>query len=295
MELVSHRLTYKPGDVITVMPLGDIQWTGDPNETAIHQLQYAIDYGLKHRAWFVGMGDYIDFMSPSNRQRLSAAGLYDTAQSVIDRAAYDLVQNLYDRFLKPTTGRWLGLLEGHHFTKFEDGTTSDQQLCRLLKTRFLGSCAYVGLMFTEQFKRSQVARGTVNIWCHHGNGGGQSAAAPVQKLETHVYGEWEADIYICGHMTKQAAVPKNRVYPQWYGTPHLQHNKKVLVGSGGFAKAYTEGSKHGQVPRGGYVEQRMLKPVVLGCPVIRVAPRHNHTGSGSMHRRQWSPDITVEV
>jgi hypothetical protein len=292
MELVRHKIQAKRGQTITILPIGDIQWAGDADEVALNLLHQAIDYGMSQKAWFLGMGDYTDPLSPSNRQRLTAANLYDTAKGFIDRSTSALVKELYQTVLKPTKGRWLGCLSGHHFHQYESGDTSDQELCRLLEAKFLGSCAYVGLAIGD------VGRpyGMVNIWCHHGVGSGQSASAPVQKIESVVYGEWEADIYIIGHHTKVASVPKNRVYPVWDGIPHLSHRKKVLVGSGGFSKAYVEGARQGRVPRGGYVEQRMMKPVVLGCPIIRIVPqlRVRDSRQSGAHRT-WDPQITVET
>ena len=49
---------------------------------------------------------------------------------------------IIDKFLKPTVGRWIGAVEGHHF--FEGGgATTDQFLCDWLKTTFLGTAAYI--------------------------------------------------------------------------------------------------------------------------------------------------------
>jgi len=91
-----------------VIPIGDIQWAGDSKQVALDQLKATIARGMEKDAWFVGMGDFIDFMSPSNRQRITGAALYDSAMDVIDNAATDLVQELYEKVLKPTKGRWLG-------------------------------------------------------------------------------------------------------------------------------------------------------------------------------------------
>lgn len=288
MELVKHRIPVKRGQTITILPIGDIQWAGDPNEVAVGLLQEAIEYGRQTNAYYIGMGDYTDVLSPSNRERLASANLYDTARGFLDRSASGLVKEVYEKFLKPTKGKWLGMLEGHHYFKYEAGNTSDQELCQLLEARHIGSCAYIGLSFVEGDRNL----GTVNVWCHHGAGGGISAASPIQKLESYVYGEWEADIYLMGHMTKISSTPKNRCYPIWDGIPHLSHRKKILCGTGGFSKAYVEGSRQGQVPRGGYVEKRLMKPVVLGCPIIRIVPRLEMREHGL---RTWSPKISAET
>ena len=63
MELTSYQVN-KPGEFI-LMPIGDIQYTGTRYDTAdIDRLKRHIEWGITHDAWFLGMGDYIDFASP---------------------------------------------------------------------------------------------------------------------------------------------------------------------------------------------------------------------------------------
>ena len=149
MELVTHTFTGKLRDhePIAIAPIGDIQWAGMKGPTAKDHLKRHIDHCMELKALFVGLGDYIDFLSPSNRQRLKSAALYETAEDVIDDKAMELVWELYEKFLKPTKGRWLGMLEGHHFTQLKTGETTDQRLCQLLDAKFLGSSAYIRLQF----------------------------------------------------------------------------------------------------------------------------------------------------
>ena len=293
MQLISRDFPWKP---LVIMPVGDIQWFGDDAEVALGKLRTHILWGVRQGAWFLGMGDYIDAFSPSNRQRLKSAGLYDNANRVVDRAAVGLVDQLYAKALAPSKGRWLGLLAGHHFADLRDGTTTDQYLARKLGTNFLGDCAYVRLRFIRGNHQ-----GTVLIWCHHGEGSGMSAAAPVQKLEK-LPATWEGDIFLMGHQSKIAVAPVDRCFPVWPRTdgmqePKLYYRTVVLCGTGSFMKGYVEGRREGQTPRGTYIEKRMLRPVSLGAPVITVTPREKDTprnGRGA-HTSVWLPDIRVSV
>lgn len=295
--MISRTFHREVGDKkpFVLMPLGDIQWTGSEGDCATKILEERIDTGLALGAWFFGMGDYIDYASPSNRQELRSARIYDNAKAVHDRAARGLVDELYDKFLKKTKGRWLGLLEGHHFSELETGITSDQYLCEKLEAPFLGTCAYVGL----HFKLGKTNSGTVNIWGHHGSGNGQSQAAPVTKLE-RLLPDFESDIYLIGHMTKQAAAPTNRVYPMWHnsGDPDkhkLRHVSKLLVGTGGFGKGYIERNMQGLTPRGTYVEQGMMRPAVLGCPIVRIVPRLLNREIEGQHTHWFQPTLSAEL
>ncbi len=292
MELVTYRFPVKTrqNDTLLLLPIGDIQWAGDKKEVALDMLKRHIEWGVENKAYFLGMGDYIDFLSPSNRERLRASGLYDTALNVVDQKAKDLVEELYDKALKPSKGRWFGLLEGHHYSDYRDGTTSDQHLARLLDTTHLGTSAYVRLLFE---RGSSV--GGVNIWCHHGTGGGQMLGSSLNRAEKRIPG-FEADIYLMGHDTKKVAGPIDRLEPWWpkgksKAVPRLVHRTKIVASTGGFMRGYIAGSRAGQVPRGGYVEKGMMNPTSLGGILVKIRPRWVEEDGASM----WLPDLNVEL
>lgn len=293
MEQAEYRFNIKdlPGGVFTLIPLGDIQYDGSKESSSLKLLKETIDRGTKAGAYYIGMGDYTDFLSPSNRERLKTAGLYDTAHDVIERTGEKLVEEIAE-ILAPTKGRWLGLLEGHHFQEFAAGDTSDMRLARILGTKHLGTSAYIHLVFTQGSKAVETV-----IWCQHGIGNGQSPAAPISKLD-NVMRAFEADIYLLGHMTKLAHTPTNRIYPSWRGADFkLHHRTQHLVGTGGFSRGIQVGRKSGQVPRGTYVEQGMMRPTALGAPTIRIEPvrvteRH---GSGAPVSDTLTLKSTVEL
>ena len=290
MELVSHVIPAKVGQEILVMPISDVQWSGRDSEVALGMLKRHIEWGVERGAWFIGLGDYIDFMSPSNRQRFANAGLYDTAVKSVDDKAASLTEDLFLKALAPSKGRWLGLLEGHHFHQYRDGTTTDQDLAKRLDAPFLGSCAFVRLVL----KLTKTRVGAVTIWCHHGVGGGATVGAPLNKLE-RLLASWEADIYLMAHHHKKVAGPIDRVEAAWgggsgggeRGKATLVHRTKIIACTGGFLKGYAQGEMDGKVPRGGYVEQKMLNPVALGGILVKIRPRYT---AGA-----WSPDLNVEL
>ena len=292
MELVTFKVKRTKADhtPIVIRPIGDIQWTGKKGATALDTLKRDIDSTLKQDGYFIGLGDYIDFMSPSNRQRKRAAALYDTAEDVIDDKAMDLVLELYDLALKPTKGRWLGLLEGHHFSELKTGDTTDMRLCQMLEAQFLGTSAAIRFQFDIHNRRSNVV-----LWAHHGTGGGTKACAPLNKLE-NLSPYWGGfDVFLMAHTTKAPAVPINRVYPRWHGNgaPDLIHKKIYFVSTGGYSKAYRVGNKQGRVPRGDYAEQGVMNPSVIGSPLLKIYPRLDypkHKSSG-----EWAPEVRVEI
>ncbi len=296
MELVAKRIVVpKDCQEIVIAPIGDIQWSGRKELIAYSALKEYIAEAVERQAWFVGMGDYVDFASPSNRQRLQAAALYDTAQQVIDDKARALVDELFADLLQPTVGRWLGLLEGHHWTHLLTGETTDQHLCELVQAPFLGTSAFIGLTFTDRDDNTHV----VTLWAHHGAGGGQKVHAPILKLE-NLASSFDCDVMMVAHMTKRATGVIQRCYPVWQSAaPVIRHKEIHLVGCGGWAKGYAERSRQGNTPRGGYVEQKMLTPVALGAPFVRIRPRtrriDEHKKTGGKNQRFWEPEIRVET
>jgi hypothetical protein len=295
VELLSFKIAQTQSDhrPIVIAPLGDIQYAGQRGPTSKSLLKEHIAQCLEEKAWFIGMGDYIDFMSPSNRQRRQAAAFYDLTEDTIDDKALDLVLELYQEYLKPTKGRWIGMLHGHHYTWLKTGDTSDQRLCQLLETRFLGTSAYIRLQFVIP---KSSTRCNVTLWAHHGCGGGQKAGAPLGKIEDQAASFPGADIYLMGHTTKSPVAPIEQIYPRWHGhgAPDLVHKRVYLVNSGGFAKGHAKASKQGNVPMGGYVEQGMMRPASLGAPIIRIEPRRHKIGSKN-GMGTWAPRIRVEV
>lgn len=290
MELVKVNIPWQQSKVFYLSFLGDFQWAGKSGPTAKDTLRRHIDRCLELDAWYIGMGDYIDFLSPSNRQRLSSAALYDTATDVIDEKAMDLVQELFDQFLRPTKGRWIGLLEGHHFTQLKSGDTTDQRLAGMLGTRFLGTSAYINLLF-----RMGSGQYPVTLWVHHGCGGGMTDGAPLTRLDRIAARFEGADVFAMGHTTKSPTTRIPKPYPNWNapGGPKLVHRDALLINTGGFSKSYVEGAMQGRTPRGGYAEQRMLPPSSVGAPILSIDPHIIDHKTNKVRSRQWSPDIKV--
>lgn len=260
MELVQFAVPKSYKEVV-IAPLGDVQWSGDVGPTAQDHLRRHIDRALELNAWFIGMGDYTDFMSPSNRASLAATRLYDTSRKVIEQASCGLVDEVYERFLKPTTGRWIGLLEGHHFYEV-GGEHSDSILAQKLKTRLLGTSCYVHIEPCD-----------VTLLATHGLGGGILPGTGLNKLYHWAAGLEGADVYLMGHNTKLASVRLSRPQPVWKPKPDLVHRDIHLVNTGGFSKSNIVGHRAGNAPRGDYAEQGMMTPSPLSAPLVRIDTR----------------------
>ena len=266
-QVLTHRLGSTFDTPIYIAPLGDIQWNGDKNEIWVDGLKDYIAEAMELGAWFIGMGDYVDFASPSNRSALAGIKKYDSTENNLDSIALERQMEVYDKFLRPTKGRWLGMLEGHHYWEYSTGGTSDTRLCELLGAPFLGKAAIVRLAVTCFSNRKL----TYNIWAHHGEGGGSESAMVLRMKRIAQY--WERiDLFLMGHATKKPVTPIPRIEPDFKKVTRLRHRDVYLVGTGGWLKGYVEGRTRKGRASGTYVEERMLDPVSLGAPLIRLTP-----------------------
>ena len=274
MELSSvEHLTNKPlpWKETLVIPIGDIQLQQQRDVVDLDRLKEVVAYGVKNNAWYIGMGDFIDMESPSNRKKLRESGFYDSVVDAIDAKAEELEEEI-QKILKPPGGRWVGLLEGHHYHIHQDGTTSDQRFASFLKAPFLGTCAYINLTFKPNNKSH--GRPKVLIWAHHGRSGGKLLSSPLNQLE-HVVRGFDADIYLLGHHHKAVAGKLARMYAQFNTTVGYLKNKEMIIAcTGSFLKGFMEGVKRDGRPGGLYPEAAMMNPLALGVIKLWIRPTY---------------------
>lgn len=270
-----------PMEEIKLMPIGDIQYGAQGCD--VDRLKRHIKWGVEQGCYFVGLGDYIDLMSPSNRRKYAEAGFYD----VVKEAMVDYVgkkERELEKILAPTRGRWFGLIKGHHMFDFEDGTTSVSRLANFLDCPELGDCAFITLNLVDE--KGKIC--PVKLWLHHGKGGGVTPGAPLNTL-MHVAARFFAHVYLMGHTHTKVttSIPfVDHVFKN--GKPKFQSVNRYLVSTGGFLKGYDEGTKDlGGHPAGSYIEAGMLAPVALGGTLIYIRPRFRNGAP--------CPDITVSV
>lgn len=294
MEFVEvSKLTRKqvPWEQTLLIPLGDIQLQTNPDAVDISALKRTIQFGVDNNAYWIGMGDMIDMESPSNRRALHSSGFYDSVVDAIDAKAEELEQQIIDLLL-PTKGRWIGLHEGHHYHVHQDGTTSDTRIAHALDAPFVGDAAYSRIEFKPPNNGNHGAIG-FNIWSHHGEGNGQSAAAGLTKLERLTRG-FEADIFLMGHTHKIAHTIVQTVRPVWGTQKGSLHHKYIhLVSTGSYLKGYVAQSKRDGRAGGLYPEKKMLNPLTLGSARIWFRPTWRTDG----FTRSGYPvvDVTVEA
>ena len=214
------------------------------------------------RVFFLGLGDYDDFASTSERMALQRGGFHDTTIRTMD----DLMQKKTEDFCKELEfmkGHVIGLIEGNHHYMFQNGVSSTQKMCEYLQCRYLGGVSMIRLTFKKTGSKKAVS---CDIYAHHTagskGGGGRRLGSGLNKLEdmTHV---WDADIYLAGHDHKfNMAMP---TYLYLDNLMKVKEKDRLLVRTGSFQKGW-------MTDETGYVPTFNGQGNFLGAPLIILKP-----------------------
>jgi len=272
MEVFSQRVEWKP---TVLIPVSDVQFGSDA--CSADAFRRSIKRLLKeYEDWqvlFLGLGDYTDSIRPSLRKKYAASDLNEDEHFV--KGLGKEINNHINGFLKlveGTEGKWIGMLEGHHYFDYGNGETSDTKIADRLETRFLGDSTMFNLLFTN----GHGGVVTFKVWAHHGEGGGQNSGAPLNKLEDKLK-TFDADCFLMAHQHKAVTAKKPFLYLNGaYDTPELTHKDRSMTCTGGWLQGYMQGSRFGNRAGGHYPEQRMLTPVSIGGCRIHLIPKRGH-------------------
>lgn len=237
----------EPNQVFTLIPFGDVH--RDSPHCAVERWKEDIESWKKIKnPLFIGLGDYTDFLSTSERMRLRD-GMHDSTDSTLDHMARKQIKGLAKE-LAFMRGRLIGLVNGNHYYQFKDGTTGDHMLANELGTEFLGVAAFVRIVFVFPGKSMRTA--SVDLFTHHGAGGGQkphTSLAAVARMA-----EWaDADIVLQGHDHKRGVLPLNptlSLSDNHRGKLHVKERARWVGRTGSYLKAYIDGQSNYNVDAG---------------------------------------------
>jgi hypothetical protein len=216
----------------------------------------------KKDTYFLGMGDYDDLASTSERSILHSPILHDSTVKTLEKAYLTHTMRLAKE-IKFMKGKLIGMLEGNHYGKLANGTTTTQKLCELMDTTYLGCNSFIQLTFGQEGRHSSRS---VKIFAHHGRGGGRTAGASMNPLEK--MGEMaEADIYLMGDNHAKSIMNKERLTLRTGGGKlRLSRRKILLARTGCFLKGYEPGESS-------YIADANYCPTDLGVVKIELVPR----------------------
>lgn len=263
-----HRFIpqFKKGEQIVLVPFGDVHRSTkrcSEEKWKDFLYRYSSRIALGENIYFLGMGDYDDFLSAGERVKIQNADLHETTEEKIDEVLDRHVNILYKE-LEFAKGRFIGLLEGNHYGRyFHSGITTTQKMCELLQCAYLGGSSFIRLSF--QVDRTRMA---TDIFAHHGLGGGTTGGSSINTVE-RMANVAEADIYLQAHDHKKWGFKSSRLRLCGGKELAIQDRQLVMGRTGSFLKAYEPGTH-------GYVAEKCMRPSDIGNIEIHLRPRITH-------------------
>lgn len=271
MEIVERKIG--GSDKVMIAPIGDFQYGSklfDEEKLARH-----VEYG-NERDWnWLGMGDYLDHFSPSNRRALAqmhATTSHDDLVALLEEAVYNRVEELAG-ILGQEGANWLGLVYGDHSWTFTDGQPADALLARKLKAHILGFSTLVSVKVGD-------CPQPLRIFAQHKSGGPSINPTGKTLALQRTMAAYNADIYLQGHSHLKYGVPlPERALVSKRGKDYLANRTRILGVTGSFLESAIANQRDSNGwPTGSYVEQAGLNPVETGGLVITCKPVEEEWG-----------------
>lgn len=283
MIILRKTVNVKVDQPILIVPIGDVHYnTRDCDKDRFHSLIRWLSNkdNQGYKIIIIGMGDYTDPLSSSERASLLSAkegvGLHASTLEQLDDMAETLAQQFRSAIL-PVSNSILGLLEGHHYMVFSKHSqyrnlTTTEYLSKQIGTIYLGQDALIKLKLPhdQEFR----------IFATHGRG---SVATPGGRLNKRLNMNRvisDAHLYLMGHDHCKLAYPQDSFVKGARKLP--QKLKQYYCGTGAFLQAYRLDS-----PDSTYAEEALMPPSNLG--VVMCSLRLEKHGS------QYRLDYHVSV
>ena len=212
--------------------------------------------GDPDKTYYLGMGDYHDFASTSEKKKIKNSALHETTMESIEDMVYKRNRAL-SMEMSQMRGKLLGFVEGNHNWIFENGMTSTEDLANRMGTEYLGWLCH----YTLTFKIGKSKIQNVYVVACHGKAGGTTAGITLNQVDKLTKIFPVADIYIMGHDHQRGAFPKNILIPS---SGSVKQKRQLLCRSGSFKIGYESG-------KGGYEVRALYKPADLGALKVRVS------------------------
>lgn len=248
-------------DTFHLIPFGDVH--RDSHAFAKDKWQEFLEHCKSTtNPLFLGMGDYTDSFSTSERVILGNDKLHETTKRNFEETVRAKIASLAHE-LEFMKGNMLGILGGNHYIQFSDGTTGDMYLANLLDTQYLGAAT----AFRITFHFSKTHKTCVDIFAHHGKGTGQTTTGRMIAPEkmTQIC---EADIFLMGHNHARGVLPigdKLRIETSTTGL--CIRSRNCWIGrTGGFLRGYVDGETS-------YIVDGALPPTSLGWIEFTLKPK----------------------
>jgi hypothetical protein len=249
----------KIGEPIYLIPFGDIH-----KESYLHDAHHwkkFLDWaGKKKRAYFLGMGDYCEISSATERIVLGNPQLHETTSTRLERFYLDCVGS-FEKDIKFMDGKLIGLLEGNHYSMLSNGATTTMELARRMNTKYLGVCSLIRLSFHYKTHNA-----SIDIFAHHGKGGSRLVGAKLNNVQ-QMAEIARANIYLMGDIHAKVAGDADKFeLKHGKGGLRMRKIKEIYARTGSFTKGYVENEPS-------YVVDSLLNPTNIGVIKIELTPQ----------------------
>ena len=246
----------KFGQPITIWFFGDIH--RDTKNCDVERWKWFLKRTsdtMDENTYFIGMGDYHDFASTREKKYL-ANDMHESTTNLFDQIAEKHNRDIAAE-MSFMRGRLLGLIEGNHSWRFENGKTSTEDLAERLDTKDMGWLCHHSMIFKFE-DRGEVSLVIHNVLCH-GKAGGKTFGITINQVGDLKTIFPVADIYCMGHDHQRAAHPVSVLVPvSCTGGFDVKQKRQFLCRSGSFIKAYQHDSDS-------YEIFKLYKPSDLGA------------------------------
>jgi hypothetical protein len=260
-----HQVTvkYKIGQTFNFRPFGDVH-RDNPGFAKDKWQEFLDDSKKLINPLFLGMGDYWDSFSTSERIILNNSGIHESTKKNMETEGERKVEALAKE-LEFMRGKLIGCMDGNHFIQFPDGTTSDMRLANKLGTDYLGACTATRITFKTKDKHTGSV--SVDIFAHHGKGAGQTTTGRMMNVEKMAQ-ICEADIFLQGHNHARGVLPlgdKLRIDSNASGL-YIRSRHCWIGRTGGFLRGYVN-----EEPS--YIVDALMVPTSLGWIDFTLTPK----------------------
>jgi len=170
---------------------------------------------------------------------------FDATQAIVDR----LNDHLVPKELKPSEARV-------HLERLSDGRVDGG-------IRNLRYCAITRFSAQRRGQSKDHGRAFLDVWSHHGAGGGGTNGAKINKLEKAM-DIMDAGLFLMGHVHSQVA--STRTMLRLNRNSELEEVKKKFIVAASYLRSYEVGR------RDDYSEQGMANPATIGLSYARWRP-----------------------
>jgi len=266
LEIIEKKIGYTRPDKFYLYPLGDLH-TG-----VIHFHEDLLKEKVKEiaslkNAYWIGMGDYADLITPSDFTRWEGKILAPWMKGEEDNIGSAQLEKV-DELLSPIWNKCLGLIIGNHddnIRKYHHFDFIKELLKRAnYKRKEAIPCAGISCFLILKFNRSGGSAKNIIIHARHGEGAARTSGARALAVLRLSQSMVNAHITLMGHLHGQESpdIPQRLLYRRG----KIKSFETIATMTGAWLRAYMA-----NVPAS-YLERWGSPPSKLGCPRIIIEP-----------------------